>query len=138
PKDVITCRTIGRCWNSIDQRPLSVAPPGICETCGCRPSRYRSPWETECAVCDPIQLTARQHRGRAPFARLRAQRTDAPTVRSSLAECVALRLRAQYARRRAARLGTRNLALRAQMHQSDDRLKDTRSRRHTACGRPCG
>jgi hypothetical protein len=47
--EVLTC---GRLTSS-DTQPLTLAPPGNCQACGARLSRYRQAAETLCAPCAP-------------------------------------------------------------------------------------
>jgi hypothetical protein len=47
--EVLTCER----FTSSDTQPLTLAPPGRCEACGCHLSRYRQPDETLCAPCAP-------------------------------------------------------------------------------------
>jgi hypothetical protein len=47
--EVLTCER----FTSSDTQPLTLAPPGRCEACGCRLSVYRQPSEILCAPCAP-------------------------------------------------------------------------------------
>ena len=119
--EVLTCER----FTSSDTRPLTLAPPGRCEACGCRLSVYRQADEILCAPCAPnggVQESGsgKAQNGSVPAAILEAlragpmSRADISTLTGCRTSSVKAALRVLVAHNRGAIINVASVAAFAQ------------------------